>query len=163
MITLALDLSNKSTGYAIFNNQSLSNYGNIVSNDTNLYQRIDKMILELEDIVKNNQVDKVAIEDVIPEDVKGNQSTFKALIYLQGFVMHLLNKYNIKDITFYTSSEWRKKCGIHTGRGIKRNVLKQKDIEFVKENYQLEVNDDVADAICIGYASTSEQSGFKLI
>lgn len=152
MLILSLDLSTKASGYAIFENQELKDYGCITAGSANLYKRIDKMIEELENILKKYSINKVAIEDVIPEDVRGNQKVFKALIYLQGFVMHLLDKYNIKDITFYTASEWRKKCGIHTGRGIGRESLKPKDKAFVKSQFNISVNDDVADAIGIGFA-----------
>ena len=153
MITLALDLSTKNSGYAIFENQDLKTYGCITAGSANLYNRIDKMITELTKILEDNKIDNVIIEDVIPQDVKGNQTVFKALMYLQGFVMHLLNKYNIKNIKFYTSSEWRKKCGIHTGRGITRESLKPKDIQFVQSQFGIKVNDDVADAIGLGFAA----------
>ena len=39
--------------------------------------------------------------------------------------------------------------GIKTGRVIKRAELKKKDIEYVKGKYNIEVNDDIADAIGI--------------
>jgi hypothetical protein len=29
-------------------------------------------------------------------------------------------------------------------------------MQFVKENYNLDVNDDIADAICIGYANSHD-------
>lgn len=156
MITLALDMSTKSSGWAIFDNQSLKSYGCITSDNENVYKRIDKMINELNKILSQYKVDSIAIEDVIPEDVRNNQNVFKKLTYLQGFVLHLLNKRNITNIKFFVASEWRKKCGIKTGRGIERNTLKQKDIQFVKDQYGLDVNDDVADAICIGYAHTNK-------
>ena len=44
------------------------------------------------------------------------------------------------------------------GRGITRETLKQKDMEFVKEKFNKDVNDDEADAICIGYAYSLEHS-----
>ena len=54
-------------------------------------------------------------------------------------------------IEYVHSGTWRKTCGIKTGRGIKREMLKLASITFVKEKYGITVNDDVADAICIGY------------
>jgi len=45
-------------------------------------------------------------------------------------------------------------AGLKRGRGITRETLKQKDIEFVKNKFNKIVNDDEADAICIGYAYT---------
>lgn len=35
------------------------------------------------------------------------------------------------------------------GKGIKRQVLKKQDIQYVKEKYGYVVNDDQADAICL--------------
>lgn len=152
MIVLALDLSTKSSGVALFDGQELKKYKCITASSSNLYARIDKMITELDNILKTNHIDKVVIEDVLPEDVKNNNNVFKALIYLQGFVCHLLNKYNLTPV-FITASHQRKLCGIHTGAGIRRESLKAKDIEFVKNQFGLTVNDDIADAICIGFSA----------
>jgi hypothetical protein len=46
--------------------------------------------------------------------------------------------------------------GIHTGRGVKRETLKAASIKLVEENYGLKVNDDVADAVNIGFAYYKE-------
>ena len=153
MITLALDPSTKSTGWAIFDNQSLIKSGCITASSPNLYSRIDKMIKEISALFLTYQITNVAIEDVIPEDVRHNQTIFKALIYLQGFILHEINNHSsVKTIKFYTTSEWRKLCGIHTGRGVKRESLKPADKAFVKNQFNVSVNDDEADAICIGFA-----------
>lgn len=152
---LGLDPSTKATGYSIFKNSELIDHGVITAGSANLYNRIDKIISELNDILKKYPVNECIIEDVLPEDVKYNDNVFKPLMYLQGFLCHLLNKYNIKP-SFYYASEWRKRCGIKTGAGIKRESLKPKDMNFVKKMYDLTVGDDEADAICIGYAYTHE-------
>ena len=104
MKTLALDLSSKSTGYAIYENQQLEKYGCISASSANLYKRIEKMITELTTILKENKIEKVVIEDVIPEDVHNNNTVFKALIYLQGFIVHKLDQYKLVP-TFFTASE----------------------------------------------------------
>lgn len=152
MITLAIDASTKSTGVAIYSDQELVHYNCITAGSANLYKRIDKMIEGLEEIIGKYNPDAVVIEDVIPEDVHNNDNVFKALIYLQGFIMHLLNDHKITDITFFTASQWRKKCGIRTGRGVRRSSLKPQDVAFVKTQFNIEVNDDIADAVCIGFA-----------
>ena len=72
-------------------------------------------------------------------------------MYLQAAVAIELNKRD-KKMEFFTSSEWRKLCGIQTGRGITRDRVKAADIKFVKENYNIDANDDICDAICIGHA-----------
>lgn len=151
MITLSIDASTKSTGWSVFDGQELKDYGCITAGSANLFHRIHKMIEEIDQIITKYNVNEIAIEDVIPEDVRHNQKIFKALMYLQGFLADLCDRHKIKP-TFYVSSEWRKKCGIQTGRGIRRESLKPKDIQFVKSQFGISVNDDEADAICIGFA-----------
>lgn len=151
MNVLAIDPSTKASGVAIFSNNELIHYECITAGSADLFARIDKMIAELEKIILEYKIDYVYLESVFPEDVHNNQSVFDALKFLQGFILHLLDKHKLK-YTFFTPSEWRSKCGIHTGRGVKREVLKAKDIQFVQEQFDITVNDDIADAICIGFA-----------
>lgn len=156
MIILGLDLSSKSSGYSVFDDGKLIDYGCITSGSNNLYKRIDVMVDGVKEVLDKYQINHVYIEDVFPEDVHNNRNVFDALKYLQGFILHLLNDYNLPH-TFFVASEWRAACGIHTGRGIKRESLKPKDIAFVKEKFGIDVNDDVADSICVGYASFKKQ------
>lgn len=157
MITIAIDASSKSTGIAVFKDKELIYKNCIVSNKKDTYARIKYMVAEIEKVYKKYGADNIIIEDVIPEDVRHNQSVYKVLIYLQAAIVLMFHEYQ-KEVEFYTSSEWRAKCGIHTGRGIKRESLKAADINFVKEKYNMLVNDDVADAICIGWAYINAKS-----
>ena len=160
MNILALDLSTRSTGYAYFEDGSLIAQGCITAYSTDLINRISKIIQGLKIEVFNSfKIDKVIVEEVRPENGMQNIKTHRALMWLQAavaFLVHDIDK-NIQ-IDYIYPSEWRKQCGIHTGRGIKRETLKQKDIEFVKEKYGLDVNDDVADAIGIGYGYLNQSS-----
>ena len=151
MKVLALDLSTKSAGWAYFDGQKLIDYGCIVTTNSNVLTRISIIVEQLEIIYQRYLPQEIIVEEVLPEDVGHNNSTFKALMYLQGVVAVMFNKYG-KKLEFFTASEWRKKCGIRTGRGIKRDTLKAADIKFVKDNYMISANDDVCDAICIGHA-----------
>ena len=162
IITLALDPSTKSTGWALFEGTELTGYGVITAGSSNLFHRIDKIIEGLSVIIKEYKPTKVVIEDVIPEDVKHNQNVFNALKYLQGYILHTLDDYKLTDYKFFTASEWRSKCGITTGIGVRRESLKPQDIAFVKRYYNIVVNDDIADAICIGYAATNKPIPTKL-
>ena len=168
MTILALDLSTKASGWAIFEDGNLKDYGCITAGSANLYKRIDKMVEGIKEILEKYKVNKVVLEDVIPDDVKHNVQVYKALTYLQGYILHTLDDYKLLPAEFFTASQWRKRCGIHTGRGVKRESLKPKDIQFVKDTYNIKVNDDIADAICIGHAYISppaaaqyETSGFE--
>ena len=155
---LSLDLSTKSSGVAIFDNdKKLIDYTCITASSTDLIKRIYKIIDELKLFCqKYDNIDTVVIEEVRPEGNQygvGNQKTHKALMYLQAaliFFMH--DSYPKIKIEYLYPSEWRSRCGLHTGRGIKREELKKADIAFVKKVYNIDVNDDIADAIGIGYA-----------
>jgi len=152
MMVLAIDPSTKASGYAVYEDQELKDYGYITAGSSNVWHRIHKMVDELEEIVIKHEIDNVIIEDVYPEDVHNNIQIYKTLTYLQGFILDMLNNHDLHP-KFYTASEWRKKCGIHTGRGVKRESLKPKDKQFVRSQFGLQVNDDIADAICIGFAA----------
>ena len=113
------------------------------------------MVQMIMNMYNQSEIDKVIMEDVIPEDVNHNDKTFKPLIYLQGLVRIEMNKYN-QEVEFYVSSEWRKKCGIKTGPGITRGMLKSAAMRLVASQYGVTANDDICDAICIGYAYTHD-------
>lgn len=151
MITMSIDASSKATGVAIFKEKELVYYECIYATNTNSLDRINKMVIRIKELYETWKVTNVIMEDVIPEDVRHNQQVFKVLHYLQAAVVLMLHDYK-QTVEFYVSSEWRKKCGIKTGRGITRDMVKQADIKFVKDTYNLDVNDDIADAIGIGYA-----------
>jgi Holliday junction resolvasome RuvABC endonuclease subunit len=159
MKILSLDASTKSSGYAIFNEQKLESYGCITASSTDLIKRINKMITELEQILIKEKVDKIILEEVRPEQGLQNIKTHKALMYLQAAIAFLIHeRFNTIEVEYTYPNEWRAACGIHTGRGIKRETLKSADIKFVKENFGITVNDDEADAIGIGYAYVNKLS-----
>lgn len=161
MITLALDLSTKSTGYAIYQDKRLVTYGCITATSTDLIARINKISKELgERVLLKYKIDRVVVEEVIPKEATTsgmkNLKTQRALMWMQAAIAFMLYSYDKKlDIEYLYPSEWRKKCGIKTGRGVRRDQQKPYDIQFVKEIYKIDVNDDIADAIGIGYAAVN--------
>ena len=157
MITMAIDASSKSTGVAIFKDKKLVAHHLIAAAGSDSLARIKKMVSEIEILYKAWNVDTIIMEDVIPADVHNNLNVFKILHYLQAALVLMFHDHEQK-VEFYVSSEWRKKCGIRTGRGITRDMVKAADIKFVRDNYYLDVNDDIADAICIGHAYIHSQS-----
>ena len=74
-------------------------------------------------------------------------------MWLQAAIAFLMHETQSKaEIEYVYPSEWRAKCGIKNGRGVRREAAKEHDIKFVKDTYNIIVNDDIADAICIGYS-----------
>lgn len=159
MKILALDASTKSTGWAVFDETKLVAHGCATASSTDLVKRIQKIISELTIILSNHKVDKIILEEVRPEQGLQNIKTHKALMYLQAAIVFLVHDHFSKaEIEYVYPSEWRKQCGIKTGSGVRRESLKEKDIEFVKNEYGLTVNDDIADAIGIGHAYVNKLS-----
>ena len=156
MITIAIDASTKSTGIAIFKDAELVEYKNITDNNKSVLKRIKYMTDSIEEVYKEYKLEKVQIvmEQVIPDNLNDakwtrNQNTFKALFYLQAAIVLMFDHYDL-EVELVGASTWRKWCGIKQG-GANRETLKFRDIEFVKKNYNIDANDDVADAICIGH------------
>lgn len=155
MKTLAIDASTKCSGYAIFENTKLINYGCISDNKIDTFKRIRKMRQQIKKICQQYKPTDIIMEQVLPQNVKGNQNVYKALIYLQAAIVLCLDQIGYK-VNFYTASHWRAQCGIHVGRGVKRDLLKSASIQLVKDKYNITVNDDVSDAILLGMAYVNE-------
>lgn len=155
MIILSVDASSKSSGWALYEENQLLSHGCITSSSTDLFKRIHKMVDSIDEIITNNNVSKLILEEVRPEDIGGrtNTNTHRALMWLQGAIaMMIHDKHSKVTIEYLYPSEWRKCCKIKTGRGVVRETVKQRDIRFVQEQFGFTVNDDEADAIGIGYA-----------
>jgi Holliday junction resolvasome RuvABC endonuclease subunit len=153
MKVLSIDASTKSSGIAYFNEQKLEAYDCFTASSTDLIKRIQKITNLLNDFIKEHEVEKIILEEVRPENGLQNIKTHRALMWLQASIAFMVHdNYPKVEIEYVYPNEWRAACGIHTGRGIKRETLKSADIKFVKETYGIEVNDDIADAIGIGHA-----------
>ena len=157
MKILSLDLSTKSTGYAVSEDNLLVVYGCIKASSTDVINRIQKIIKEINNVLlKHSNIKKIIVEEVRPENGQkgvGNLRTHKVLMWLQAALEFLIHdNFASISIEYLYPSEWRKVCGIQTGRGIMREKLKQADIDFVKKIYNIEDNDDIADAIGIGHS-----------
>ena len=153
MYLLALDASTKATGFAVFNDKQLLVCNCITASSNDLYKRIHKMVDSILIIVEQMKIEKLVMEEVIPDHTK-NTNTFKALMYLQALIhIEMHDKHPEVQIELVYPSSWRSACGIEDGRGSRREQKKQKDIEFANRTYGLSLtNDDTADAVCIGYA-----------
>lgn len=147
MKILSLDLSTKSTGWAIGENQQLLAYGCIMKNSKNVVARIVEMKNEIDNLIRTYHIEKIIMEEVRPDY---NAHTGKVLMWLQAAVVIAAYENNPKiECDFIGASSWRAMLSIKQGRGIKREQLKPKDIKYVQDKYNITVNDDEADAICI--------------
>ena len=152
MKVLALDASTKSTGVALFEETELITFDCFTASSADLVKRIQKIIEQLNLFLTYHSVDKIIMEEVRPE-TGTNLNTYRALMWLQAAINFLIHESHPKvKIEYVYPNEWRAACGIKTGPGRRREELKAADINFVKDTYNLVVNDDIADAIGIGHS-----------
>lgn len=147
MRLLSLDLSTHSSGWCVGQNEKIESHGCIMATSKDVIKRIIKMRDQLTVIIKNNKIDKIIIQQVRPQY---NSHTNKVLMWLQAAIIIAAYEINSKiQHQFIGASEWRAALKIKQGRGIKRDTLKPQDIQYVQNKYNIKVNDDQADAICI--------------
>ena len=153
MNILAVDASTKSSGIAIYKHNKLQKCDCITSTSTDLFNRIKVMVDGIRDLlIQDPNIDYLVLEQVRQQGFV-NIKTYKALMYLQGCIGMMVHQ-NFKhiEINYLYPSSWRKICGIKQGRGVQRSSQKQNDINWVKEKFNIQENDDIADAIALGYA-----------
>lgn len=153
MNLLAIDASSKSTGIAIYKHNKLQYYTCITATSSDFLNRIKIMVDSIQKIlIENPDLEYVVLEQVRQESFV-NVQTYKVLMYLQGCLSMMIHQ-NFKhlQIDFLYPSSWRKTCQIKQGRGVRRQQQKELDIQWVKDHFNIQVNDDIADAIGLGYA-----------
>ena len=151
MKTLAIDASTKSTGIAVFQDLKLIYFQCITASEGDQLKRIKKMVKRIQELYQWYKPTDIVMEQVLPQDVKHNQTVYKALIYLQAAVVLQLHQFGA-TVDLYSASHWRSLCGIRLGKGMKREQLKEASQKIVKNVFDIDVNDDISDAICLGIA-----------
>lgn len=120
------------------------------------YERVQYMITELYRLL-----DKYRPQTIVIEDVYGGKDmyAFKMLSRFHGAMLGYALSHGI-EIMFRLPSEWRKAVGIPLGNGkekYKRDELKDFAIQKVKDEFDITVNNDMADAICIGLSELKDK------
>lgn len=156
MRIMSLDASSKSTGVAIFEDKNLIYYECITASSSDNIKRIQKIVNRIDVLLTEYPVDKIIMEEVIPKQGQRIQ-IHRVLMWVQAAIAFMIHDNHSKvSIEYVVASSWRAKCEIKTGRSIRRESLKPADIKFVKDTYNLDVNDDIADAIGIGHAYVNQ-------
>ena len=103
---------------------------------------------EIVSLVCNNGIDAVFIEDI---QSRINIDSFKKLACLYGVLINYFERDHLLYDTIYPST-WQ--SFIYKILGLKRTEMKSKDLSiyFIKQEFGIETNNDnLADAICIGW------------
>ncbi len=147
---LSLDQSSKVSGFAIFDNDTLIQYGSIEITGANAPIRFVKVREWVRHMVDAWKPDFVMIEDIQMQDDEKNGSlsvvTFKILAELMGVLETFFTENGIEYDTAHVST-WRNHEQI---KGRSRSDKKRSSILRIEKCYGIKVIDDVADAILIG-------------
>lgn len=161
MVTLGLDMSSKKSGYSLFYDTKLIEYGLWESSEENWRDRIIFMANQLNNYIKKHNIDYIVVEDV-PLNM-ANPQTLKILSALQGMILSVCVTNN-KKIDFVPVSTWRSTLGLFNGtrKGTEREEMKKSSIEYANKAFDLRLiwksktskynQDDIADAINVAWS-----------
>ena len=144
---LALDQSSRITGYAVFENAKLIDYGKFSVNDEDIGIRLMKIRQEVEKLIKQYQVDEVVFEDIqMQGNVANNVQTFKALAEVFGVIYELVTELNLPN-TAVLASSWKSTLQV---KGRTRPEQKRNAQVLIEKTFSIKPSQDECDAICIG-------------
>ena len=147
---LAFDQSTKVTGFSLWEGKKLTDYGKLDSNveENNPIERMSKMYFLIKELLNKHNPGFVVLEGV---QFQNNYKTYAQLSQMQGVIFSLLFE---KDIGFLLiePTAWRSFCGI---KGRKRAEHKAAAIQLVNDTFQIDTDEDTAEAICIGVWASS--------
>lgn len=146
MRVLALDAATGVTGYAIYDDKKLVDYGTFSTDELmDSTSRINEVKHWLLDMINYTKPDAIGIENI---QYQKNVKMFQTLANLQGVLLDTLHELKIPHKLAY-SSTWRSFLGICGGE--ERESAKQQAQNYVRLMYHIKATQDEADAICLGY------------
>lgn len=147
MYTIAgIDASTTKTGIAIITDGELIYYTLIdLRKEKDALKRIPIMLLKICEVLDKYDIDAVYMEKAFK--MSNTDVTIK-LANLSGGVMMYCAQNNI-EFKNLLPTEWRAKVGLEQSKKVKRDVLKAEAIQAVKQEYGINVGDDVAESILI--------------
>lgn len=153
---LGLDQALKTTGWAIFENDSIVAHGSFTIVATlPIEQRLGQFWKELNNLYSQYEFDYVFYEDIQRQQ---NVETYKKLAYVQAATLMWCY---FKDISCSSlgPSHWRniikEKFKVSFGRA--RNEQKKAAQDFVKNHFNINASEDECDAICLTLAGIQEK------
>ena len=148
MKILALDQSSKISGWAVFNDTTLEEYGKInLEKYDDVGIRLNLLRQSVQKLIIEKNIDKVILEDIYMDNVRANNvQTFKVLSEVLGVLYELCIDMH-KPVDIVLSGTWKATLGI---KGKTRPEQKQNAQAYVLENYNIKPTQDEVDAICIG-------------
>ena len=150
MKLLAWDQSSTKSGWCLVEDGKYVDSGIIDKHQIkDIDTRIGEMGIAICQQIKELNPDVVVIEDV---QSQGSVSTVVYLARLQGFILGWCYVKHIRT-EIVRPTEWRKILAFSQGPKVKRQELKEQSINYIKSKYNMDLNEDQAEACCIADAS----------
>ena len=163
MKLLALDQSSRITGWAVFDNGALVEFGKFDASTvgTGHGERLVYIRSKVIDLIKKHNINQVVFEEIQLQNTVGNNVvTFKTLAYVQAVLIETFFDLGI-PYTIVASTSWKSTLGI---KGKAREEQKQNAQKWVVNTYAVKPTQDECDAICIGahftHKNKTEPEGF---
>lgn len=150
---LALDQATHISGYAVFNNKNLIDYGAFEATGDNDIERSVQVKQWLISLIDQFQIDFVGLEGIQYQTAAGI-TTFETLARLQGILAATCVEEKVQYKIANTNT-WRVHCGV---KGRTRTDKKRSMQLLVKEWFNITPSEDEADAIGIGKYFTDLQT-----
>ena len=142
---LAVDQATHVSGYAVFSNKDLIDYGTFKTTVEDQIERCIQVKQWMISLIDQYEIDFVGLEGIQYQTAAG-VTTFEALARLQGILAATCVEEKIKYKIVNTNT-WRDHCGV---KGKTRPDKKRSMQRLVNEWFGINVKDDIADAIGIG-------------
>ncbi len=151
MTILALDQATATSGFSVWSNGILTDFGKFTFDDVDIHKRIHKVCAQVQILILKYHPDKIVLEDIQMQ--VNNVSTFQKLAWLQGALIETC--WNIgMPVELLHPSEWRAACNLLKGQDKHRENQKKVAQEWVRKKFNKICTQDEADAICIGFAAS---------
>ena len=146
---LTIDGSTQKTGIAYFcNGKYVEHILLDYSKDKKIESRFESMAKGIWKALNEYRPNIIYIEETY---MANNPQTSKILTRLQG-VVYAWCMNNGCEFNTIRPTSWRRELKFQQGKNVKREQLKKQSLQYVLDNYGLEVTDDESDAICIADA-----------
>ena len=142
---LAVDQATHVSGYAVFSNKDLIDYGTFKTTVEDQIERCMQVKQWMISLIDQYEIDFVGLEG-IQYQIAAGVTTFEALARLQGILAATCVEEKVKYKIVNTNT-WRDHCGV---KGKTRPDKKRSMQRLVNEWFGINVKDDIADAIGIG-------------
>lgn len=162
MKVLALDQSTRVTGWAVFVDDALQEYGKFDAENagTDIGKRLTYIREKVKALIDKYDIQKILIEEIQLQNTVGNNVvTYKKLAYVQAILIQMFDELRL-PYEIIASSSWKSTLSI---KGRARAEQKKNAQIYVNTIYGIKATQDECDAICIGthYTKLLSNEGFN--